>query len=47
MNFFLNDLIQQTRLSDEQIDKLARENIEKAKAQQKTNPVVVVLKKLD
>ena len=35
MNFFLNNPIQQTRLSDEQLEKLARENIEKAKAQQK------------
>ena len=34
MNFFLNNPIQQTRLSDEQLEKLARENIEKAKAQQ-------------
>ena len=38
MNFFLNNPIQQTRLSDEQLEKLARENIEKAKAQQKTEP---------
>ena len=35
MNFFLNNPIQQTRLSDEQLEKLARENIEKAKTQQK------------
>ena len=35
MNFFLNNPIQQTRLSDEQLEKLARENIEKTKAQQK------------
>ena len=35
MNFFLNNPIQQTRMSDEQLEKLARENIEKAKAQQK------------
>ena len=28
MNFFLNNPVQQTRLSDEQIEKLARENIE-------------------
>ena len=38
MNFFLNNPIQQTRLSDEQLEKLARENIEKAKAQQKMKP---------
>ncbi|MAH22722.1 MAG: hypothetical protein CMP82_02865 [Gammaproteobacteria bacterium] len=35
MNFFLNNPIHQTRLSDEQLEKLARENIEKTKAQQK------------
>ena len=35
MNFFLNNPVQQTRLSDEQIEKLARENIEQAKIQQK------------
>ncbi len=38
MNFFLNNPIQQTRLSDEQLEKLARENIEKAKTQQKMKP---------
>ena len=38
MNFFLNNPIQQTRLSDEQLDKLARENIEKAKAHRKMKP---------
>ena len=38
MNFFLNNPIQRTRLSDEQLEKLARENIEKAKAQQKMKP---------
>ena len=38
MNFFLNNPIQQTRLSDEQLEKLARDNIEKAKAQQKMKP---------
>ena len=38
MNFFLNNPIQQTRLSDEQLEKLARENIAKAKAQQKMKP---------
>ena len=38
MNFFLNNPIQQTRLSDEQLEKLARENIEKTKAQQKMKP---------
>ena len=38
MNFFLNNPIQQTRLSDEQLEILARENIEKAKAQQKMKP---------
>ena len=38
MNFFLNNPIQQTRLSDEQLENLARENIEKAKAQQKMKP---------
>ena len=35
MNFVLKNPIQQTRLSDEKLEKLARENIEKAKAQQK------------
>ena len=40
MNFFLNNRIQQTRLSDEQLEKLSRENIENAKAQQKMNPCV-------
>ena len=38
MNFFLNKPIQQTRLSDEQLEKLARENIEKTKAHQKMKP---------
>ena len=38
MNFFLNNPIQQTRLSDEQLEKLARENIEKTQAQQKMKP---------
>ena len=38
MNFFLNNPIQQTRLSDEQLEKLARENIEKTKAHQKMKP---------
>ena len=38
MNFFLNNPIQQTRLSDEQLEKLARENIEKAKTHQKMKP---------
>ena len=38
MNFFLNNPIQQIRLSDEQLEKLARENIEKAKAQRKIKP---------
>ena len=38
VNFFLNNPIQQTRLSDEQLEKLARENIEKTKAQQKMKP---------
>ena len=38
MNFFLNNPIQQTRLSDEQLEKLARENIEKTKAQQQMKP---------
>ena len=38
MNFFLNNPIQQTRLSDEQLEKLARENIEKAKSLQKMKP---------
>ena len=35
MNFFLKNPIQQTRLSYEQLEKFARENIEKAKPQQK------------
>ena len=38
MNFFLNNPVQQTSLSDEQLEKLARENIENAKAQQKMEP---------
>ena len=38
MNFFLNNPFQQTRLSDEQLEKLARENIEKVKSQQKMKP---------
>ena len=38
MNFFLENPIQQTRLSYEQLEKFARENIEKAKAQQKMKP---------
>ena len=38
MNFFLNNPIQQTRLSDEQLENLARENIEKAKPHQKMKP---------
>ena len=38
VNFFLNNPIQQTRLSDEQLEKLARGNIEKVKAQQKMKP---------
>ena len=38
MNFFLNKPFQQTRLSDEQLENLARENMEKAKAQQKMKP---------
>ena len=38
MNFFLNNPIQQTRLSDEELEKLARENIEKSQAQQKMKP---------
>ena len=38
MNFFLNNPIQRTRLSDEQLEKLARENIEKARVQQKMKP---------
>ena len=38
MNFFLNNPIQQTRLSDEQLEKLVRENIEKTQAQQKMKP---------
>ena len=38
MNFVLKNHIQQTRLSDEKLEKLARENIEKAKAQQKMKP---------
>ncbi len=38
MNFFLNDPIQQTRMSDEQLEKLARENTEKAKVKQKMKP---------
>ena len=38
MNFFLNNPIQQTRLSDEQLENLSRENMAKAKAQQKMKP---------
>ena len=38
MNFFLNNPIQRTRLSDETLEKLASESIEKAKAQQKMKP---------
>ena len=38
MNFFMNNPKQKTRLSDEQLENLARENIEKAKAQQKMKP---------
>ena len=38
MNFFLNNPINQTRLSDEQLEKLARENIEKSKAHQQMKP---------
>ena len=38
MNFFLNNPIQQKRLSDEQLEKLARENVEKAKAHQQMKP---------
>ena len=38
MNFFLNNPIHQTRLSDEQLEQLARENIEKAKAHQQMKP---------
>ena len=38
MDFFLNNPIQQTRLSDEQLENRARKNIEEAKAQQKMNP---------
>ena len=38
MNFFLNNPIQRTILSDETLEKLASENIEKAKAQQKMKP---------
>jgi len=38
VSFFLNKPIQQTRLSDEQLEKLARENIKKTKAQQKMKP---------
>ena len=38
MNFFLNNPIQKTRLSDEQLEKLARENMAKTKAQQKIKP---------
>ena len=38
MNFFLNNPIQQTKLSDEQLENLARENMAKAKAQQKMKP---------
>ena len=38
MNFFLKNPIQRTRLSDETLEKLASENIEKAKAQQKMKP---------
>ena len=38
MNFFLNNPIQQTRMSDEQLEKLARENTEKAKVKQKMKP---------
>ncbi len=38
MNFFLNNPIQQTRLSDEQLEKFARENIEKIEAQQTMKP---------
>ena len=38
MNFFLNNPIQQKRLSDEQLEKLARENIEKAEAHQQMKP---------
>ena len=35
MNFCLNNPIQQTRLSDEQLEKLARENIDKAQQKMK------------
>ena len=38
MNFFLKNPIEQTRLSDEQLEKIALENIEKAKVQQKMKP---------
>ena len=38
MNFFLNNPIQERRLSGEQLEKLARENIEMAKAQRKMKP---------
>jgi hypothetical protein len=38
MNFFLNNPIKQTRLSDAQLEKLAHENIEKANAEQKMKP---------
>ena len=38
MNFFLNNPVQQTKMSDEELEKLARENIQKAKVQQKMKP---------
>ena len=38
MNFFLNKPIQRTRLSDEQLENLARENMANAKAQQEMKP---------
>ena len=38
MNFFLNNPIQQTRLSDELLEKLALENIEKAQSLQRMKP---------
>ena len=38
MSFCLNNPIQQTRLSDEQPENLARENMANAKAQQEMKP---------
>lgn len=38
MTFFLNNPVQQAPLSDEQLEKLAFENIEKAKSQRKMKP---------